>query len=330
MTISRATARRSSVSSADRRAALAAAALAAVVAGCGFGPGDSESGEATMRITRDYGAALIGESTVDDPAESDTVMRALDSQAEVETRYGGGFVQSIDGIEGGTDGGRSFDWFFYVNGIESSVGAADVRVHAGDNVWWDYRDWTAAMRVPAVVGSWPQPFDEQGDIDLEDEVMTVGCAGDQKPCREAAHRLEDAGVSSQVQSFGKAEDHGRSDSPTMLVGPWQSLRDDPTARQIEDGPAQSGVFAEFERATGGWRLDALDQSGEVADKLEAGGGLVAALHPGEDPAVWVVTGTDATGVEAAAELRDEDELRDRYAVAVGDGGTEPLPAPEAG
>jgi len=321
MTTSRATARRSSASPPDRRAALAAAALAAVaVAGCGFGPGDAETGEATIRVTRDYGAELIGESTVGDPTESDTVMRALDSQAEVETRYGGGFVQSIDGIEGGTEAGRNLDWFFYVNGIESSAGAADVRLHAGDSVWWDYRDWTQAMRAPAVVGSWPQPFEGEGQVE-------VGCAGDQAPCREAAERLDEEGVGARVRPLGESEG-GADEAPTMLVGPWDSLRADPTARLIEDGPAQSGVFAEFAREADGWRLDVLDERGDVADELDAGGGLVAALHPGEDAAVWVATGTDAAGVEAAAELLDQEDLRDRYAVATGHGETAPVPIAE--
>lgn len=269
-----------------------------------------------MRITRDYGAELIGESSVTDPTESDTVMRALDSQAQVDTRYGGGFVQSIDGVEGGTDGGRSFDWFFYVNGIESSVGAADVPVHAGDDVWWDYRDWTAAMRVPAVVGSWPQPFAGDDEVEIE-------CAGDRAACGDVADKLDDQGVGAHVGPLGVEG----GDAARLLVGPWESLRSDPTARLIEDGPAQSGVFADFQRADGGWRLNALDERGEVTDELDAGGGLVAALHPGEEAPLWVVTGTDAAGVEAAAGLLDEESLRDRYAVAADGGVGEPLPRP---
>ena len=110
-------------------------------------------------MTRDYGAeTLVDEATDDDPPESETVIRLLDREADITTRYGGGFVQSIDGLAGAERGGRRYDWFFYVNGIESPVGAADVHVHGGDRIWWDYRDWTDAMRVPAVVGSWPEPF----------------------------------------------------------------------------------------------------------------------------------------------------------------------------
>ncbi len=80
--------------------ALAALVAAALGAGCGFGPGESSEGEATLTVTRDYGAEELIEATREDPPESETVMRVLDSEAEIETRYGGGFVQSIEGISG--------------------------------------------------------------------------------------------------------------------------------------------------------------------------------------------------------------------------------------
>ena len=32
------------------------------------------------------------------------------------------------------------------------------KLHAGDHVWWDRHDWSATESVPAVVGSFPEPF----------------------------------------------------------------------------------------------------------------------------------------------------------------------------
>ena len=52
-------------------------------------------------------------------------MRLLQRNFEVETRYGGGFVQEIEGVAGGREGGRRVDWFYYVNGIEADEGAAE-------------------------------------------------------------------------------------------------------------------------------------------------------------------------------------------------------------
>ena len=134
------------------RSAVVAVALAATTAGCGLGPGGSSPGTATLTVTRDYGAEPVLEASESDPSESETVIRFLDREAEITTRYGGGFVQSIDGTAGELADGRSRDWFFFVNGIESARGSAEVEVRGGDRIWWDYRDWTAAISTPAVVG----------------------------------------------------------------------------------------------------------------------------------------------------------------------------------
>ena len=75
-------------------------------------------------------------------------MRLLQRDFEVETRYGGGFVQEIDGVGGGRAGGRRVDWFYYVNGIEAATGAAERRVSAGDRIWWDHHDWERRQARP--------------------------------------------------------------------------------------------------------------------------------------------------------------------------------------
>jgi hypothetical protein len=46
---------------------------------------------------------------------------------------------------------------------------------------------------------------------------------------------------------------------------------------------------------------------------------VAATRAGDDPPLWVVTGTDAAGVASAAQAFDEGPLSDRFALAVADG-----------
>ena len=105
------------------RAALALALLLGLaLTGCGLGAGESTEGGATVAVTRDFGAREVGDGAQDPIPGGETVMRFLQRDFEVRTRYGGGFVQSINGIAGG--GGRSVDWFYYVNGILAEDGAA--------------------------------------------------------------------------------------------------------------------------------------------------------------------------------------------------------------
>ena len=297
----------------------AAMAAAAIGAGCGLGPGDATDGEATLTVTRDYGAEELLEATASDPPESETVMRLLDREAEIETRYGGGFVQSIEGISGSAAGGRTIDWFFFVNGVESSIGAADTTVRGGDRVWWDHRDWTAAMRVPAVVGSWPEPF-LQASAGAERLPVRVICAGARPPCEAAEDALADSGVSAVVTPFGK-EEPGRS--IRLVVGEWSQIRSDPATRLIERGPAASGVFA---RASSDG-IELLDEDGEPAGEAA---GLLAATRDGEDPPTWIATGTSADGVVDAVALLGGSETDNRYAVGVRDGAPVALPVPEGG
>ncbi len=126
-------------------AVAAAGMLAAVIAGCGFGAGPSSEGTATLRVTRDFGDKLLAEATDTDPPASETVARFLDREADIKTSYGGNFIDSIDGVAGNAIvSGRSYDWFFYVNGYWSPIGAGEAQVHPGDAIWWDYRDWSSA------------------------------------------------------------------------------------------------------------------------------------------------------------------------------------------
>jgi hypothetical protein len=293
--------------------ALLLAALAA--AGCGLGPGKG-LGDVSLTVTRDYGAEPVVAPVSDGVSEADTVMRVLERGAKIETRYSGGFVQAIEGLEAEENGGDGpSDWFFYVNGVESTVGAADFSLQGGEAIWWDYRNWSSAMRVPAVVGSWPQPF--VGGYDGKVRPVALECLGGGEACAVVRERLEGEGV--------KLATGSSDDSIRVLVGPWARLRQDPAAAQIEDGPQTSGVFAEFERRGGGLVLEGLDEHGEEARRFGPDAGLVAATRRYEAPPTWVVTGGNGAGVAAAAGLLDDAALRDHYAVAAGGRSEQSLP-----
>jgi Domain of unknown function (DUF4430) len=132
---------------------LVLALLAALLlAGCGEERGQGE-GTASLWVTRDRGEEVV--LTAEVPAGL-TAMQALDREADVDTGYGGRFVQSINGIEGNLAGRR--DWFYFVNGMEADRGATEYRLHRGDVLWWDFREWEQVMRAPVVVGAFPEPF----------------------------------------------------------------------------------------------------------------------------------------------------------------------------
>jgi hypothetical protein len=289
-----------------------ALAACALLAGCSVGSGDSQEGGATLTVTRDFGAQRVSQAREDPIPGGETVLRFLSRRAEVETRYGGRFVNAIEGVRSQTGGGSRRDWFYFVNGIEADKGAAEWEVEPGDRIWWDYRDWTGAMRVPAVVGSYPEPF-LHGSEGKRFPVR-VDCAPDAtEQCTAVRQRLEDAGVETAVAALGTPVG---KDTLRLVVGEWSDVRADAASRELEDGPRESGAFARPVRRGDSYAFELLDSTGQEARTAGPGSGLVAATRFEEQQPTWVVTGTDSAGVDGAVTLLDRAVLRDRFAVAV--------------
>jgi hypothetical protein len=301
-----------------RRGAAVAGALlllgvALAAAGCGLGPG-SKVGSVDLTVTRDFGATKLVEAS-GEANESDTVMRFLEGETEIETRYGGGYVKSIDGLEESERGGHPYDWFFWVNGVISPTGAAEVPLEGGEKIWWDIHNWAASEGAPAVVGSWPAPFTTGWEGHAP--VVVVECKGGGAACATVTKALEGEGV--------KVASGSPKSAIRVLVGPWSQVRSDAAAGLVDKGPGESGIYAEFESSQGTDRLVGLDEDGDKARTFGANAGLVAATRHFEGPPVWLVTGATDAGVQAAAESLDTADLRDHFAVASEAGTVTPLP-----
>lgn len=291
---------------------------ATAAAGCGLGAGAAPSA-VQLTVTRDFGARGLGPRGAPRVQGQETVMSLLLRNDAVTTRYGGGFVQSIDGVSGGQEAGRPVDWFYYVNGVEASKGAAATNVHPGDHIWWDRHDWSQTEDVPAVVGSFPEPFlNGIGGKRLPVRVECVAVQGD--PCRTVTARLRALGVPAAIAAIGSG---GGASTLRVLVGMWTAVEGDSAAREIARGPRASGVYARF--SSDGKTLTLLDQDGRAARTLTAGAGLLAATRQGEEAPVWVVTGTDGAGLELAARALEESALHSRFALALSAQGATPLP-----
>jgi Domain of unknown function (DUF4430) len=303
-------------------APLVATAVLSALAGCGLGAGATPKG-VQLTVTRDFGARVVREARAPRAVGEETVMSLLRRNAAIATRYGGGFVQSIDGLAGGSEGGDSVDWFYYVNGVQAGKGAAATVVHAGDRVWWDRHDWSQAQDVPAVVGSFPEPF--LAGIEGRRLPVRVECAeAESSACQGVLGRLRSLGVPAALASISGGDEPY---TLRVLVGPLSKLAADPGVHQIEAGPRYSGVYARF--GAYGKTLLLLDAKGRAVLTLGAHAGLVAATRYREEAPVWVVTGTDEAGVNRAAAALSEASLRDRFAIALSGSGTAlALPVPE--
>jgi Domain of unknown function (DUF4430) len=289
---------------------------AVAVASCGLGAGRGTS-DVTLTVTRNFGTEPLGSITEQQVPGSETVMRMLERSFRVSTRYGGGFVESINGLSG-TASRR--DWFYYVNGIEASLGAAGTAVHKGDRIWWDLHDWSATDSVPAVVGSFPEPFVH--GVGGRRYPTTLACAPDvHAACERVTAELNRIGVPVATALIGVASG---TDSIDVVVGTWRDLTGEVVTDVIDHGPASSGVYARFAGSSGS-ALQLLSPTGGVVRTLGAGAGLIAATAQSSAAPTWVITGTDPGGVSAAAAALTPGRLHNRFAVAVQ--GASDLPVP---
>ncbi len=307
---------------------LALAALATSLGGCGLGAGATPHG-VHLLITREFGTQTLRSPRVPTAHGQETAMSLLLRNTAVATRYGGGFVQSIDGLHGGYRGGEPIDWFYYVNGVEASKGAADVNVHPGDRIWWDLHDWSQTDYIPAVVGSFPEPFLD--GIEGRRLPVRVECADpEDDACRTVAARLLKAGVPAARALLGPGG--VGPESLRVIVGTWTQVHHEAGVQGLEQGPASSGVYARV--ATSGAAIALLDPRAQTTRTLTGSAGLIAATRYTGDEPEWIVTGTDAAGLELAAHALDEADLHAHFAVALTAGpsaGTPavlPLPEPD--
>jgi len=209
------------------------------------------------------------------------------------------------------------------HGIQSDKGATAVRVRTGERVWWDFHDWGASDDIPAVVGQYPEPF--LHGIGGRKLPTRVECVDVKDPaCDEVQGDLVDFGLPA---SKGQVGSSFVQDTLRILVGPWVAVREDNTAGLIAKGPGTSGVYVK--PSADGRFFALLDQRGRVTRTLGPGTGLIAATAAKDDRGdpVWVVTGTDEAGVQAAAGALDEGALNGKFAVVISGG--KPIGVPEA-
>lgn len=277
-----------------RGRAIAWLALPVLVAGCGEHrvqpPVTAPAAPAAaLVISEGFGSTVVREARV---APGQSVLAALQGVAKVSTRYGGRFVQSIDDRSGSLDDGT--DWLYFVNGVEADVGAADWTLREGDTVWWDFRRWRAYANVPAVVGSWPEPFVHGARM-------------------APASVTADPPLAAALQAAGATVGTGAS-AFRVLVGTETDLRarDADWARAADD-PRSAGLTAWIE--DGAVRRWDAATGKDVA--VPAGRAVAAATATTDGGVVFAVTGVDAAAATAAATaiVGDASLLDHRYAVA---------------
>jgi hypothetical protein len=202
----------------------------------------------------------------------------------------------------------------FVNGVQPDEPSAEYELTAGERLQWDQ---DAAASTRAIVGAFPDPF--LHGLDGRKRPVRVECDdAESAACEGAKEALQDAGVPTSGSSLGAP---GTENVTRLVVAKWPEARIVRGGHTLEEGPAQSGVYARFTSNA----LELLDADGEVVKRAAPGTALIAALRPRADELVWLVTALDDAGLSAGVEALDRAALRNAFAVAVSQDGVEQLP-----
>ena len=293
--------------------------LVTVLCGCSTQPSGEEAGVATVRVvaTQNFGRELMFDRVVE-IEEGTCAMDALTQVAEIETAYGGGFVNAIDGIHSQYTGSQSAkkDWFIYANGILTNVGAIDYTLHDSDIERWDFHDWSFRHFIPAIIGHFPEPFVHGYEGEVHPTIVVYE-GNLKKEASDVAGKLSQLGVESiSVKSVNELSESERESCNLILLGDM----DCDLISELNQVWSRLGFFAYF----GEDKLVVLNPEGEVAAEYGAGSGLIQATQSLWNPkgigvcenVVWIVSGTDEAGVKDAVNTLINHYAEFQYAFAV--------------
>ncbi len=273
------------------------------------------SGEIAVRviITQDFGNELM----LDEPVILNSGANALDALervAKVETKYGGGFIEAINGVRSQySQTTVKKDWFFYMNGMSANVGLMDYELSEGDVEHWDFHDWSFHAFIPATIGDFPQPF-VGGYQGKNLPTIVVYDEGFRDAALDLAGELAKLGVQDvRAQAANELSSQDKEHSNLMLLG----TEDLDLISELNEN-RKLGFYIHFEEG----RVVVYDSQGNKA-RYESECGLIQATqNPWNskgigacENVVWMVSGTGESQVQNAIDILANDHERFRYAYA---------------
>jgi hypothetical protein len=258
---------------------------------------DKASQTVSLLVTREFKKeTLFNQKVV--MASGNSALDLIKTHLAVETSYGGGFIHSINGLEGGSKGGVMYDWFYYVNGISPSIGSSDYKLNPGDVVWWDYHRWQTGSANPAVIGSYPEPFlhGYQGKV----KGTSIMCTNSHIAlANRLMGFLQNLGVANVQITDIKEELLTKPQGPIIVIGEWGELSKFQIINQINQNSARRGIPVHFTDGA----LELMNYQGQVSKTITTSAGVITATASGFGDCcpIWLVAGTDPSGLSLAVD-----------------------------
>ena len=266
--------------------------------------------------TENYGGPTIFSEEVE-ISRGASAWDVLKKVSDVTNNYGGGFVESINSIKSEYSGsGKKNDWFYYINGMLSPIGASQYIVHPGDVERWDFHDWSSDRTTTAIIADFPEPFLHG----FRGSIPQISIVYSKEFLHEAymvKNKLEDLDILSSVISFNKLLDEKKENNNLILIGKY----DESLIKELYENSKELGFFIEVQDDN----IQTFDETGNPENVFDYGGVIIATQNPwnpkgnwnGEN-VVWVVSGVTSKDVHNAVDLlvNNPDDLKNATSIVI--------------
>ncbi|SHK28968.1 DUF4430 domain-containing protein [Paramaledivibacter caminithermalis] len=273
----------------------------------------SENGVVNVVVSKDFGKEKLEDKNID-ILDDVSVMEVMEENFDIETAYGGGFINAINGLKSGFTGvkdKRKTDWFYYVNGILAGVGAREYHLKPDDIVIWDYHDWSNNTYGSSIIGAYPMNFiNGHADNVLKTEIIYE--KNFEEESRKLLGFLKERGLKDiEIRELDEEQlEDGQINS--IVIGRWNDVSKLSYINHIYENGDKFGLFFKAEKS-----IQALNEKGDISKEYERGAIITSVIKEyGLTGTIWLITGNDDNFIKKAVKLLYEDPEKIRGAFSV--------------
>ncbi|WP_058485479.1 DUF4430 domain-containing protein [Defluviitalea phaphyphila] len=269
-----------------------------ILVSCGQIKDEKSSGKVNFIISKNFGNQIIDNKFLE-YKENYTVIDYLEENFEIETAYGGGFVNSINGIESGftnKTNKEQLDWFYYVNGNLANIGANEYVLSSEDVVIWDYHSWGNDNYVSNIIGAYPINFINSG-LDLE--IIENGDYTSE--IDELKKYLKDEGLKNITVNTYDKNDIENIEINSIIIGKYKDIKNIPMIKNVFDNKENFGIFYDIEENINIYSFDR--KTVETYEK----GAIISSVQKEYNSlsVIWMITGNDENLIKKAIKILNE-------------------------
>lgn len=267
-------------------------------------------------VSQDFGKTIILSQKIE-INDKTSVIDALKKVAVVETKYGEGFIDSIDGLKSEFGSGKKLDWFYYVNGFSPNFAANQYFLQEGDKVQFDFHDWSYQLHIPAYLGEFPEPLKNGFNGKTFPTTIVFSPEFEAKAKQLQQFLQEKYQINSEIIPFSQLSEQQKKSNNLLLLAPLNNA----LIVEINSNHRRNGLFLYFENN----ELIELNSLGERNNSFDSAGAIFAVANFWNDKGilaqeniVFVFTGTNNESIEKAIDivLNSPQELNNSFGLII--------------